>query len=341
MADNRKVAMDQYVRDNGTGVKIEVKNERKIPVVVDQTVCWELVSKVVDWQSNFINQARMGIAVNLLSAEEAEAIFFGEYDGVDFLMYLLGSYDPIFNATFSTYVISQLHYKFLDHLKKHFDKNGAYISEESLEAETGQGDDGDMAVANKIGEEDARMTHYEFGECLIEFCSNMLNIVKSCNRTKATIFRILYTDKYITVARTYDNIDMDAFRHRKELSENLDHDMIGAVFGAPYNDIKEYIEKDPVTAEALSNYYGDATKKNYYDIFTEAFRDRPAFKECIPFPIKPADILRACLYIKENKDVSEEEMEQYYRASNVISKYRKEFDENVMIIAAELFSEIM
>ena len=344
MADKRKVAMDEYVRQHGTGAYVETNGDTKRYVINDTTVYWNLVSQILDWQDSFISLARKKSKVeeNVLSDEEAYNIFLGDKDGVDFILYLLATYDDKYGASISTYIIDQLRFKFLDYQKSRFDKSGALIQDDSYDAMAVTDGDGVVRTADDIiGQDDEDLRLYEFGEELIEFCSNMLEIVNACGSTKEMVYRMLYTDLYLTIAKRYLNIDISHFRHRRELAENLDNDMIDAIYEIKPESVIEMIKNKTKTIEALSNYYGDKTKKYYSDIFTVTLRGKESFKEEIPFPIKPADIFRACLYIKENKDASEEQMESYSRAANIISKYRTEFDESITTHGIETFGEMM
>ena len=328
-----KQEMDRFVKEHGTGWEIHNGDGTIRTTLMDNNIWLKIVELLyaqdgheAEWISLIRKKLKGGGDDNW--ALDIREIFW-DYE---FVKKVCSRYDKDRGKGFSNYFLERVAWKYINEAKRRLRE---IPTDKLTGAERTDDRDSGNGTGGAFFESRREIVESEINEILIENLSiivSLLNAIKS-KKTKYKMFRMFYTNSYITAYRTIKEFDMKEVRHSQDNEGNLDKELIKVVFREmPQND-EEYTDFETKTIRELEAYYDTCDdsrkaglKKAYGGIFTDAMKNRASFHEPIPFPIDPQSVYVAYLFIRDNAGGRGVKL-PYSQA--FVSKYKNQYEETI------------
>ena len=270
-----KKELDDLVEHNGKGVHRRGERNRKQYYKENAAIVNGICEFVVKHKEAFMFCAEKSLLKMVNFTYDRSVVETVFYDNI---YEIIADYDSEKGIRFSDYIISGLAYKLSDYLRKEYKLNKDLIiaSPEGDE----DGDSGETEIINNVPDE-TDYSEAETGEIILQFCLELVRVLNGTNRDKARIYRMFYTEQYISFCDEFGIGIVRELKHRGDLWNNLDEILLECVYKNKPVNAEDIVITKHKNLEMLSRHFNGRDGINpemltaYQELF-ESCRDREA-----------------------------------------------------------------
>ncbi len=180
-------------------------------------------------------------------------------------------------------------------------------------------------------------------ETICDLLYDIMQVTVNQKRTKAEVFRIMYTDRIMTAFSDYRRERKQEFKHEKQIFDGMERPLVDYVFAEMVSSLRDISNTDLKTVKELMEYYSDLeedkeeVEKKYLSVWGIKENKHPEYN--VKLPLSNAVIL-AYIFIKEYEQSMRRIIPEPHDPA-YISNYSKEFKELIASFYTPEMKEMM